>query len=156
VYRVTTNTTYLLHYYYYYHHHRHCADAINSMVLHFVYVCFFLSFTHSHFGSGTWAAGLGCRYVGAELNWIIVNLTLYLVLAISRTKLAVVLLSTLRNMSTTWQAASQLRTLSAYLWTFSRTIPSSLNIFFPFFIPTEFIVPVSSLSCYMYYFFVSI
>jgi hypothetical protein len=49
------------------------------------------------------------------------------------------------------QGASQLQTAFAYIWT---NISSPLRIHFPLLNPTEFLVPVMSLACYLYYFII--
>jgi hypothetical protein len=52
------------------------------------------------------------------------------------------------------QGASQLQTASADLWRFSINITSPLRILFPLLNPTEFMVPVTSLACYLYCFII--
>jgi hypothetical protein len=52
------------------------------------------------------------------------------------------------------QGASQLPTASADHWTFSINVPSPLRILFPLINPTEFMVPVTSLACFLYCFII--
>jgi hypothetical protein len=111
-----------------------------------------------------------CYYYHYHYCFIIIILMLYFLLTFSGTKLTAVELwillvpvypliklgTFLPLTSVTCQdlahvqGSSQLQTASAVHWTFSINLPSLTRIPFPLLNPSEFMVPVTSLACYLY------